>query len=257
MAIRRPDSLPVAPGDVDIWYRLTDSISQPALIAARALLSREERMRCDHYRLACDKRDYAIAHALLRTSLSRYGAAEPQAWIFRAGAYGKPQLAVRHQSMTELSFNLSHACGIVACAIAPGPSVGIDVVRTDVAFDYSSVGATYLSPDELAQLDACVPEERIARFMELWALKEAYAKATGRGLTEAVSELTFLIDASGIRFLPPPNVNPQSWQFELLTLEPHYRIAVAVERPDTSVWRIRARSADIDVDAPADLTLTV
>jgi 4'-phosphopantetheinyl transferase len=238
-------NIPLAPGQVHIWYQLTESIGEPALIAACALLSSEERWRCDRYRLACDRRDYAVAHALLRTSLSRYSDVEPQAWTFESGPRGKPEVSVRTRgSGVTLTFNLSHARGIVACAIASGAAVGIDVTRTDAAFDYSSIASRYLSRDELIQLDACSPRERSGRFIELWALKEAYTKATGRGLSEAVSDFGFLIEGDRIHFLPPPSVNPRAWKFGLFALEPHYRIGVAIACRDTPVWTILPTPSD-------------
>ena len=232
---------PLASDQVHIWYQLTESLNEPALAAAHALLSSEERSRFDRYRLARDRRDYAAAHALLRTSLSYYSDVEPQAWTFDVGPYGKPELTIR-AGLAGLAFNLSHARGIVACAITHSAAVGIDVTRTDAAFDCSSIASRCLSPDESVQLDARPPRDRSARFMELWALKEAYTKATGRGLSEAMSDFGFLIEGDTIRFLPPGNVNPRAWQFGLFTLEPNYRIGVAIECRDPLAWTIRARS---------------
>jgi 4'-phosphopantetheinyl transferase len=251
VAIGRRELAGFTPGHVHVWYRLTESLGEPALAVARAMLSDEERSRHDRYRLACDRRDYAVAHALLRASLSRYSEVEPQAWTFDVGAHGRPELTIRAGLGARLTFNLSHARGIVACAITPGAAVGIDVTRTDAAFDYSSIASRYLSPDELVQLDACPPRDRSARFIELWTLKEAYTKATGRGLSEAVSDFGFLIEGDGIRFLPPGNVNPGAWQFGLFALEPHYRIGVAIACRDTPVWTIRARPSDDGSEATA------
>ena len=86
---------PLATGQVRIWYVLTESWGEPTLARARALLSDEERSRHDRYRLACDRRDYAVSHALLRASLSCDSEVEPQAWTFGVGVYGKPELTIR------------------------------------------------------------------------------------------------------------------------------------------------------------------
>jgi 4'-phosphopantetheinyl transferase len=243
VATERRELVSLAPDQVHIWYRLTESLGEPALAVARALLSAEERSRHDGIRLARDRRDYAAAHALLRTSLSCYTEVEPQAWAFEAGAHRKPELSVRAGLGVRLTFNLSHARGMVACAIAPGTPVGIDVEPTDVAFDYSSIVSRYLAPDEIVQLDRCPPQDRSARFVELWTLKEAYIKATGRGLSEALSGFGFQIEGDQIQFMPPANVNAGAWQFALFALEPHYRMAVAIACKDTRVWKITARSS--------------
>ncbi|MCD7856972.1 MAG: 4'-phosphopantetheinyl transferase superfamily protein [Clostridiales bacterium] len=69
-------------------------------------------------------------------------------------------------------FNLSHAAGWAVCAVAPCP-VGVDLegerpLRANVARQFS--------PTEQAQLAALPP----AAFFDLWVLKEAAAKCTGR-----------------------------------------------------------------------------
>ena len=172
-------STSLAPDQVHIRYRLTASLDPPALAEARALLSAEERLRHDKYRLSQDRRDYAVAHGLLRTSLSHCGDAEPHMWRFEAGTYGKPELSVRADSCKGLTFSLSHTRGLVACAIARGADVGIDVECADLTFDPSCIVSGYFTPDEIRQLDRCPAQDRAARSVDLWTLKEAYAKATG------------------------------------------------------------------------------
>ena len=248
MATERRD---IAPDQVHVWYRLTESLRQPALATARALLSSEERSRYDGFRLACDRRDYAAAHALLRTSLSCYSEIDPQAWAFEAGGHGKPELPVRDGLRVRLTFSLSHARGIVACAIAPGANVGIDVERTDLTFDYSSIASRYLAPHEIVQLHRCRPQDRSARFVELWTLKEAYVKATGSGLSLALSRFGFQIEGDQIHFTPPGNAVAGAWQFALFAPEPHYRMGVAIACRDSRVWKITAQSSDDSSEAMA------
>ncbi len=226
-------------------------LDRSALAAAHALLSAEEKQRHNEFRQPQDRRDYTVAHALLRSALSHYMNIPTDSWTFRVGSCGKPELSVYAGSCANLTFNLSHTRGIVACAIAPGMPVGIDVVRTEPGFEYGAVASRYLSADESVQLDALPARDRSARFMELWALKEAYTKATGRGLSEEVSNVRFLIDGEVIRFLPPRNVDQTRWQFGLFTPAPHFRIALAIECQDTRLWTIHARSADDGSEAPA------
>lgn len=235
---------------VAIRYRLTERLDPSALAAAHALLSAEEKQRHDEFRQPQDRRDYTVAHALLRSALSDYMNIPTDKWTFRLGSCGKPELSVYPGSCANLTFNLSHTRGMVTCAIAPGMPIGVDVVRTEPGFEYGSVASRYLSAEELVHLYALPARERSARFMELWALKEAYTKATGRGLSEEISNVGFLIDGERIRFLPPGNVDRSRWQFGLLTPAPHFRIALAIDCRDTRQWTIHARSADDGSEAP-------
>ena len=138
-------------------------------------------------------------------------------------------------------FNLSHASGIVSCAIAADAAVGIDVERSDLAFDCSPIASRYFSDDEMAQLNRCAPQDRSARFVELWTLKEAYLKATGQGLSEAIRNIGFNVESDRILFRPAGNVDIGAWQFALFTVEPNARIGVAVncrETPTMTLTRI-------------------
>ena len=237
-ATRPPELLP---GDVDIWYRLTDKTSAHAQVEARSLLSADERLRCSQYRLTHDRRDYAMAHALLRTSLSRYRDVTPHAWVFKTGVYGKPGLATpTSRAGRALEFNLSHARGIIACAITNGARVGVDVETTNLSFNYADIMSRYCTPDEILRISQSPEEDRATRFIELWTLKEAYIKATGGCLTEAISHVGFQIDGESVRLVKPARTNAGAWQFAILTPAPHYRIGVALESRSTEPLRVRA-----------------
>jgi 4'-phosphopantetheinyl transferase len=231
-------------GEVHVWYQLTEALDDRGLSAAVSVLSAAEQIRYNRFLRADDRRDYAAAHALLRHSLSRYADLDPGAWEFDKGANGKPSLAHHHGDLPPLSFNLSHARGIVACAIAPGLNVGIDVEHVDRAVDWSGIATRYFARAEAAHLESCPQEQRASRFIELWTLKEAYMKATGAGLSEALSNFGFDLEhGPAIRFMPPPNVDGAAWQFALFAPVAPCRIGVAIASGDEQAWRIVARSS--------------
>jgi 4'-phosphopantetheinyl transferase len=210
---------------VHVWYRLTDALDDLEIAESLACLSSDERARYEKQSLPQDRRDFVIAHALLRSSLSRYGHAEPHEWAFVTSSHGRPALRPM-PGTTPLSFSLSHTRGCVACAIAPVTDIGIDVERTDLAFDFDEVASRYFDAGERAQLERTPDAERAARFVELWTLKEARGKATGRGLSDAEHE-------------------PMAWQFALFDIAPHFRLGVAVAS-DRQPWTITARNLDCE-----------
>ena len=200
-AIRQNDGVPMtlAPGDVHVWCRATDSLGDADITDAVARLSPDERARYARFRFARDQRDYAAAHALLRTSLSRYADVAPGSWQFREAPGGKPSL-VLGDGMPPLSFNLSHTHGLVACAIASGSDVGIDVESVDRDVG-DGVAERFFSESENADLRQCASEPlRARRFIELWTLKEAYVKAIGKGLSHPLDSIVFdVADRESIR----------------------------------------------------------
>ena len=235
---------------VHVWYRLSEGLDGLAVDAVLSILSPGERARHDQLRCAADRRDYAAAHALLRTSLSRYADVAPRAWVFESDSRGKPKLADRCAAGLRVSFSLSHTRGFVACAIASGVSVGLDVERTDPSVDWSPVVRRCFSPLEIAQLERCSSADRAGRFAELWTLKEAHAKATGSGLSDSWTTFGFDVGGDSIRFLPPPTVDAESWQFALFTPAQSYRLAVAVERPPNQSRTIAAMCLDDSEPSP-------
>jgi 4'-phosphopantetheinyl transferase len=234
----------LAPHRVHIWYHLTEALDETGVARAVAILSDSERQRGQRFMFARDRRDYAAAHALTRVALSRCGDLAPEQWRFQEGADGKPSLA-HDGGIAPLTFNLSHTHGLVACAIAPGVDVGIDVERVDRRVGAEEVATRFFSPGERADLARCPAGERTRRFLELWTLKEAYIKAIGKGLSHPLNTFGFALNEPGsIGFMPPPDVDSAAWQFALFAPTDLHSMAVAVRREHARIWQIDATSHD-------------
>jgi 4'-phosphopantetheinyl transferase len=236
------------PADVHIWYRDTgsiddDSIDEAAPSGAASLLSADERARHDRFVFARDRRDFAEAHALTRRVLSFYEDVPPGDWMFEVTAEGKPFLPPGRTGSPPLHFNLSHTHGLVACAVARGAGVGLDVELIDRAVDDRGISRRYFTQAEDAFIHACPEGERPARFIELWTLKEAYIKAIGSGLTHPLDDFGFAFeDEHSIRFDAPPGTSADEWMFALFAPIPRARMAVAVPCGGAARCRIIARA---------------
>jgi 4'-phosphopantetheinyl transferase len=213
---------------IDAWFLETESCSAAARDASRALLSADERAR--HDRFACERvrRDFAFAHSLARTTLSRYDRIDAAAWTFGTADNGKP--CIVSGTSRPLSFNLSHTHGFVACVVAPGIDVGVDVESVDRKIEVDDIAERYFAGIEIDALHALRGTERVERFFELWTLKEAYLKAVGIGLSHALDPVSFVLRNGEIVFTPPPVGHPEDWQFALFAPTPRYRLAVAARR---------------------------
>ncbi len=247
------------PADVHVRYRATDALGEDALNAAVALLSSEERARHERFRVERDRREFAVAHALLRTTLSQFGGLPPDAWRFDSGPHGKPVLA-HGVSRTPLAFNLSHARGLVACVVVPGApgargsdvaaatrevAVGLDVECVTRSTDWRGIASRYFSRAEIGQIDRVTEDAQATRFFELWTLKEAFAKALGLGLSQALDATTFELERTGaIACTLPPEVAPAAWYFALYTPTPTHRLAVAVSDGTARRWGISVQRGE-------------
>jgi 4'-phosphopantetheinyl transferase len=218
----------LAPGEVHVWYRSTEELDEAEIEAALALLSPDERSRHARFRFVRNQRDYAAAHALLRTSLSRYADVAPREWTFRELEHGKPAFLAGSRA-TDLAFNLTHTDGLVACAITSGADIGVDVESLDRSVG-EGVARRFFSDRENLGLKRLPSIARARRFVDLWTLKESYLKATGQGISHDLAAIVFEIDDQGtIAFRPASDIDPSAWHFELFRLADRYRLAVAVQ----------------------------
>jgi 4'-phosphopantetheinyl transferase len=219
----------VTPRDVHVFYRDTGSLDEAAIAAAVSVLSADERRQFARFRFPRDARDYAAAHALLRTALSRNTDRRPDSWQFDKTSRGKPLLI--DDAGNGASFSLSHTHGMVACAVTADVEIGVDVESIAREVNVLDLAARFFSPAEAQMLARLDPTSRRGRFFDLWTLKEAVLKAIGIGLSESLAAWTFSIDATGgVALEPTADVERDAWKFGLFIPDPRYRLAVAVRQ---------------------------
>ena len=123
---------------------------------------------------------------------SRYCEQSPSSWRFIKTNHGKPIL-----DPPSFGFNLSHTKGLVACVVAIGRDVGIDVERVDPTSEIDPSWASHFSRSEVEQLAACSADVRQRALLRPWTLKEAYGKAIGLGLGNPLDSTTFDLASPG------------------------------------------------------------
>jgi 4'-phosphopantetheinyl transferase len=203
----------------------------PPTLAARleGLLSPEEQVRHGRFRHARDRTAFLLGRALMRELLGWHAGLAPAAVRLALGTHGRPELA-EAQRRGPLSFNLSHTEGLLALAVARAP-VGVDVERFATDPEPLSLARQVCSPEEQRALEACGPEERRVRFQRMWALKEAYIKARGLGLSLPLRDMScgaVLGEGPCFTFGPEVGDSPSRWCFFERQPTPLHRAAVAV-----------------------------
>lgn len=133
----------------------------------------ERRAQAVRYLCAQDRCRSLGAGLLLEYALRTAGI-EPATANIQRDSYGKPHCAAH----PACHFNLSHAGHFAVCALGALPC-GVDVERIS---GLDGVEAA-LHPDEVFWLHGFSPRERPFCFARLWTRKEAFLKATGRGLS--------------------------------------------------------------------------
>jgi 4'-phosphopantetheinyl transferase len=223
---------------LQLWFAYPDDLlTEGVARACAALLSEEELARAERFRFDRHRREFLTTRALARTALSHCHPLPPQAWRFKANAHGKPAV----EPECGLRFNLSNSAGLVACLIARGAEVGVDVEACARAEEIAELAPRVFSAKEQTQLAELRGPERLRRALSLWTLKEAYIKARGLGLNLPLGRFSFVFGgAEGIRLEVEPGLDhePVRWQFCLLDHAGH-RVALVTERaagPDLQIW---------------------
>jgi 4'-phosphopantetheinyl transferase len=227
--------LALPPDEAHLWYTPTAAMAPAAIAAARLLLDDSERARADRFVFPRHRDAFIIAHALVRSALSRYAAVAPADWTFVTGSHGRPRVAGPRWP-GELDFNLSHADGIAVLLVGHGV-LGVDVEPLSRRAPLEVAGR-YFAPAEVSALAALPPDERPHRFFQYWTLKESYIKARGLGLALALDAFAFDLDSEPrprISFVPPIDDDGARWWFAHLRPTAQHLAAVALRDAPTAV----------------------
>ena len=196
-------------------------------------LELDERSRANRFHFAKDRRHFVVGRGFLRLVISRYLETNPEQLRFSYGAYGKPALDGEHPT-SHLRFNMSHSHGIALYALTSGREIGVDVeyIRDDITI--KEIARRFCSPFEVESLSRLPAEEHVAAFFRCWTRKEAYIKATGRGLSQPLDGFDVTLapgePAALLRTDGDLQDSPR-WSICDLPLGNNYAAALALEGP--------------------------
>jgi 4'-phosphopantetheinyl transferase len=191
------------------------------------VLRHEERERSASYLRPQDGARFAASRAVTRVIMSGYLGCEPGRLRFVASGRGQPQLAGH-----SLQVSLSRSGGVALLAVSPDPvGADLEMVRPRAGLA-DLVAARFAAAEAVCVASGCAGSPTRS-FYRHWVAKEAYLKATGRGLaalrdTELVCGPAPVI---GFRGTPEPG-----WKVCVTEASPGYLAAVVAARPVTA-WR--------------------
>jgi 4'-phosphopantetheinyl transferase len=245
-----PPSSWIAPGEVRVWHaRTADVLADPQRVGLwLTWLQPAERVRYDRYRFEIDRLMFLLGRVMARAVVGRAAGVPPTVWRWREGPHGRPEI---DEPGTSLRFNLAHSAGVVACALADGREIGIDVEDLDRRPTDRAIVRRYCSPDEVADIEAQPADGWHDRFLMYWTLKEAYLKARGLGVSVPLADVNFAVDGDDARigFLGSLAGTDTRWLFHLAKPSNRFLMAVAAScadgrRPVISVEPLTAEGLD-------------
>lgn len=227
-----------------IWTLALDGISEALWCRLAAILPVAERERAARFVFERNRCQYVAAHALIRLMLTAAtdSIVPPAAWTFETGAHGKPQVSRGKGPY----FNLSHCEGAVVCAVSRSVEMGVDIECVD-RWAPLELGDTHFAACECAWLGSLPEAQRPIGFLRLWTLKEAYIKATGRGLAQRLDDFAFAFEPLRLTFFDPALGDVGEWHFEQQVIGFQRYIMAAA-------WR-HAGQVHIEIEAAQPRTL--
>jgi 4'-phosphopantetheinyl transferase len=227
---------------VHLWllFENESNVHPSSTSSLREILSADELEAADRFHRSSDRRRYIAAHALIRLALSNYFPVPATDWRFSRDRNQKP-IIIAPKEFAAVQFSISHTEGLIACLITRVPEAAVDVERIKPDLELDSVAETVLSACELEWLDKFSRQERIARFFDIWTLKEAYGKARGVGLNLPLKAIRFAIDSENsvsARFGREIQDDAARWNFRLHHFTSGHVLAVAAGRNCEFVERI-------------------
>jgi 4'-phosphopantetheinyl transferase len=193
---------------------------------------------------------YVQAHALLRVLIGNRLRLSPRQIVFEQSEFGKPRIA---DNRDAFEFNMSHSGGVALYAFAHGCAIGVDIERFRIIPDAGALVSHYFSPLERAEFDRQGTGVRMQAFWNGWTRKEAYIKATGRGLSMPLDEFTVTLRPGGPAILIPPvnkDVAQAQWQLHHLDPAPAYIGALVYSGPPRCVEVFEVADAETLLNGP-------
>lgn len=226
----------IGDNDVHLWRA---SLNQPCsyIQELEQLLCLTEKSRAQKFVFDKHRRRFIAGRGFLRSILGRYLNQDAASLTFSYGPQGKPQL-VSDSIHDRLYFNVSHSHEMAFYAISRNRQVGVDVEYLRTKQDVDGIAQHYFHPNECKVICSLSAEEKREAFFKAWTIKEAYAKATGEGLS-VLEQVETLIPRDGPAILLNVHGHPDAitrWSSRQLHLSSGYMVSLVVEGQE---WRLR------------------
>jgi 4'-phosphopantetheinyl transferase len=138
---------------------------------------------------------------------------------------GSSSSRLERDSVRALHFNMSHSHELALCAVSTRREVGIDLEYLRPMPEAVQLAKRFFSRAEHALIQAVPVEEQVPVFFRLWTAKEAYLKATGKGLGHPLDQVEIIRtqDSWALSEALP------GWSMQSFTPTANYLAALVVE----------------------------
>ena len=173
-------------------YQIRLDISPSEYDQLWSLLSTDERSRADCFKKDNLRRNFIAARGNLRLILARSLSCEPTEIQFAYSDRGKPYLLDDSNNLNKqkIYFNLAHSQDLAIYAVSQDREVGVDLEFINSQINFLGIAKRYFLASELQMIRELSDRNLACQlFYQIWTLKEAYAKATGKGIANLLNQI--------------------------------------------------------------------
>ena len=197
------------------------------------LLSPDEQERASRLEAGTLRRRWVSARAHLRRLLGQRLNMDPRDIRFSYAEQGKPSLSDLHlrngQMSSPLHFNISHSGHLAAYAFSEDAELGVDIECMRPLRDADRIAQTLFAEGEYEDYRTLGPDERMAAFFACWTRKEAFLKATARGLYFSLRRFEVTLRADEPARLRSIDGQPvEGWKMRAFRPAPDYAGALVI-----------------------------
>lgn len=179
-----PTLMNLRPNHIHLWYIPLD-IEMP-LSLPLSMLSIQEQQKAHQFYLESSRKKYILRRFFFRKILGFYCQVEPQSIDFTYDLYQKPCLK---EHSYDIQFNTSHSGDVAILALNKNHPIGVDIECLKSFRGMSDIIDHFFSAKEKAYLASISVEKKRETFYRIWTAKEAFLKATGEGLSDALHDI--------------------------------------------------------------------
>ncbi|MEM1106301.1 MAG: 4'-phosphopantetheinyl transferase superfamily protein [Pseudomonadota bacterium] len=216
------------PAWIQIETRRATDFAADGERSGNRLVSEEEHRRAREMKNPSRRAEFLTGRRLIRRMIGARLGLPPEEISLAVMATGQPRLA--GPSQIPIHFSISHSMGLVACAVA-GIPVGIDVEAFDRISAPRAHARAHYHPSEYTHLTKLSARDQGVVAMELWTLKEAFAKAIGLGLRLGLDATNFTIDLRKrvSADLSGAQADSRDWAFATFSVLEGFACSIAME----------------------------
>jgi 4'-phosphopantetheinyl transferase len=217
----------LAAGEVHVW-RAGLAITTEEVSRRLQNLSADERDRAHRFVVAAARTQFVAARSALRAILGCYLGRPAEEVRFVLGPVGKPSLG---EAGASLFFNLSHSRELALVAVTHCGEIGVDVEQVRDMTTRDALAERFFHRNEVATLRSLPPDLRPSGFFNAWTRKEAFLKATGKGISYGIDRVEVTLapgDSPRVLGVDGDQMEAAAWSLAVFTPAPEYVGAVAM-----------------------------